>query len=196
MSKTKNNVVEATSDGLPIGSIVPFSGTLNVESFKSDGWLYCNGNSISRTDYAGLFDVIKENYGAGDGTSTFNLPDLRGTFLRGVSGASTNDPDAAARTPAASGGNTGDNVGSVQSYATQKPTNPFVTNQAGEHSHSVDHIPNDNSSYAVAGSYQAIWNGGSASTDAAGNHTHQIVGGGDLESRGINAYTYFLIRFQ
>ena len=49
------------------------------------GWLLCNGSAVSRTDYAELFAVIGTNYGAGDGTTTFNLPDMRGMFPLGVS---------------------------------------------------------------------------------------------------------------
>lgn len=48
------------------------------------GWLECNGAAISRMTYGTLFAVIGTNYGAGDGATTFNLPDLRGEFLRGA----------------------------------------------------------------------------------------------------------------
>jgi len=42
------------------------------------GWLYCNGQAVSRAEYSELFKVIQTTYGAGDGSATFNLPDLRG----------------------------------------------------------------------------------------------------------------------
>lgn len=48
------------------------------------GWLKCNGAAISRTLYAALFNEIGTTYGIGDGNSTFNLPDMRGEFLRGL----------------------------------------------------------------------------------------------------------------
>jgi microcystin-dependent protein len=48
------------------------------------GWLLCNGQAVSRTTYADLFAVISTNYGVGDGSTTFNLPDYRGMFLRGA----------------------------------------------------------------------------------------------------------------
>ncbi|WP_427773639.1 phage tail protein [Comamonas thiooxydans] len=48
------------------------------------GWLECNGAAISRATYGTLFASIGTNYGAGDGATTFNLPDLRGEFLRGA----------------------------------------------------------------------------------------------------------------
>lgn len=47
------------------------------------GWLKANGAAVSRTTYANLFSAIGIQYGAGDGSTTFNLPDLRGEFLRG-----------------------------------------------------------------------------------------------------------------
>ena len=47
------------------------------------GWLECNGNAVSRTTYAALFSAIGTTYGVGDGSTTFNLPDLRGEFVRG-----------------------------------------------------------------------------------------------------------------
>lgn len=48
-----------------------------------DGFLYCDGSAISRTTYASLFTAIGTLYGTGDGSTTFNLPDLRGEFIRG-----------------------------------------------------------------------------------------------------------------
>lgn len=48
------------------------------------GWLKANGAAISRTTYAALFAAIGVSFGAGDGSTTFNLPDLRGEFVRGL----------------------------------------------------------------------------------------------------------------
>lgn len=47
------------------------------------GWLECDGSAVGRTDYADLFAHVGTDYGAGDGATTFNLPDLRGEFIRG-----------------------------------------------------------------------------------------------------------------
>lgn len=62
-------VVDVES-GAPVGSLMPYAGTT-----PPDGWLICNGSEISRTTYARLFSVIGTTYGAGDGNSSFNLPD-------------------------------------------------------------------------------------------------------------------------
>lgn len=63
---------------LPIGIILPFAG-----GTTPSGWALCYGQAISRTQYSGLFAVIGTQYGAGDGTSTFNVPDLRGRIAAG-----------------------------------------------------------------------------------------------------------------
>ena len=63
----------------PTGSVYTFAG-----STVPTGWLKCNGALLSRTTYASLFAVIGTTYGAGDGSTTFALPDLRGEFVRGV----------------------------------------------------------------------------------------------------------------
>lgn len=77
------------------------------------GTLECAGTAVSRSTYANLFAVIGTTYGVGDGSTTFNLPDYRGEFLRGWAHGSTNDPDRASRTDAGGGG-TGDNIGTKQ----------------------------------------------------------------------------------
>lgn len=58
---------------LPVGSSIQFFG-----SAAPDGWLFCDGAAISRSAYADLFAVIGTTYGAGDGSTTFHLPDMRG----------------------------------------------------------------------------------------------------------------------
>lgn len=52
-------------------------------STPPSGWLECDGSSVSRTTYSQLFSAIGTDYGSGDGSTTFNLPDLRGEFVRG-----------------------------------------------------------------------------------------------------------------
>ena len=59
------------------------------------GWLECDGSEVSRTDYQQLFNIVGTSYGAGDGTTTFNLPDLRGEFVRGWDNGRGVDPGRA-----------------------------------------------------------------------------------------------------
>lgn len=63
----------------PVGTIKMFGG-----STAPDGYLMCDGAAVSRTDYASLFAAIGTTYGAGDGSTTFNLPDLKGRFPLGA----------------------------------------------------------------------------------------------------------------
>lgn len=60
---------------------MPFAGSVAPE-----GYLLCDGSAVSRTTYATLFEVIGTTYGAGDGSTTFNVPDLTGRVVIGVSG--------------------------------------------------------------------------------------------------------------
>jgi microcystin-dependent protein len=59
---------------VPTGVVEMFAGRTTV---VPTGWLFCDGSAVSRTTYAALFGVIDTVYGAGDGSTTFNLPDLR-----------------------------------------------------------------------------------------------------------------------
>lgn len=69
---------------LPAGAIFAFSGNVDVP-----GCLICNGAAISRTTYSRLFNVIGTGYGAGDGSTTFNLPNLEGRFIQGSGAVGT-----------------------------------------------------------------------------------------------------------
>lgn len=59
--------------GLPIASVIPYAGAA-----APTGWLMADGTAVSRETYADLFEVIGTDYGAGDGSTTFNLPNLKG----------------------------------------------------------------------------------------------------------------------
>ncbi len=98
---------------VPVGTILPWASNLTS---PPAGYLFCNGNIVSSTQYPDLWAVIGTTWGAGLSTSNidFHLPDLRGRFMRGVSGASGGDPDASARTASNTGGLVGNNVGSFQ----------------------------------------------------------------------------------
>lgn len=62
----------------PTGSVIPFAG-----NYAPNGYLLCNGNPVSRSTYSRLFGVIGTSYGSGDGSTTFNVPDLRGRVVVG-----------------------------------------------------------------------------------------------------------------
>jgi microcystin-dependent protein len=64
--------------GIPAGAVMPFAG-----ADAPDGWLFAAGQAVSRAAYAALFSVLGTTYGAGDGSTTFNVPDLRGRVAAG-----------------------------------------------------------------------------------------------------------------
>lgn len=91
----------------PTGSLVPFAGA-NAPTQTIGGvsaWLICDGTAVSRTTYAALFAVCSTTYGAGNGTTTFNLPDLRGRMPIGAGNDGTAENNAT-RTRGVKGGDT------------------------------------------------------------------------------------------
>jgi microcystin-dependent protein len=95
----------ATDIVMPTGSIIVYAG-----SSAPTGFLFCDGSAISRTTYATLFGVLSTTYGAGDSSSTFNIPDIRGRVIAGK------EASASLLTSALGGlnGNTLGNTGGVQ----------------------------------------------------------------------------------
>ena len=73
------STMASASSGIPAGILAPFAG-----STAPDGWLLCDGSAVSRATYSSLFGVIATTYGAGDGSTTFTLPDLRGRMALGL----------------------------------------------------------------------------------------------------------------
>lgn len=71
--------IEAYKNPIPTGSVIPFAGETPPE-----GFLLCNGQEVSRVTYARLFNVIKEKFGAGDGVTTFQVPNLVEKFIEGT----------------------------------------------------------------------------------------------------------------
>lgn len=71
-------------DILPTGAVIPFAG-----STTPSGYLLCNGATVSRTTYSKLYSAIGTTYGAGDGSTTFNLPNLTDKFIQGSNTAGT-----------------------------------------------------------------------------------------------------------
>lgn len=70
--------IEAYENPIPTGSVFSFAGITAPE-----GFLLCNGQEVSRFTYAKLYGVLGDTYGAGDGTTTFNLPNLIDRFIEG-----------------------------------------------------------------------------------------------------------------
>jgi hypothetical protein len=151
----------------PSGAVLAFGG-----STAPDGWLVCDGSTVSRTQYPSLFAAIGVAHGSGDGATTFNLPDYQGRFLRGVDHGAGRDPDAAMRTAAHPGGNVGDEVGSIEDDAYARHTH-IVTDPG--HGHGVTdpghaHGVNDpgHQHGVAAGQYYTYYNGSTCSGENFG----------------------------
>jgi microcystin-dependent protein len=162
-----NSAIGGTNSFLPAGAIQLFA--MNT---VPTGWLECNGSAVSRTTYANLFAAIGETYGAGNGTTTFNLPDLRGQFVRGWDNGRGVDPGRA--------------VGSQQNSANQAhthsatATNPAHTHGVTDpgHGHGVtdpghQHLYTDNSN--VSGS-NVVSGSGWAQSSALTNGAYTGIG--------------------
>lgn len=128
---------QAESRIVPAGTISPYGG-----SYVPKGWILCDGSALNgaQAEYKALFEAIGVNWGDGKAsaknaahqkseTTSFNLPDLRGYFLRGLDGSGEGrDPDLSSRNAPLSGGSTKGNVGSYQMHAFQSHvhTLPFI----------------------------------------------------------------------
>ena len=121
------------------------------------GYLECNGGTVSRVTYAALYGVIGTTYGAGDGSTTFALPDYRGRFLRGWDHGAAVDPDRATRTNRGDG-TTGDNTGTKQADALQNITGAYFGESRGNASGAFADVYGGDGGYSGAGSQPTHWN--------------------------------------
>ena len=106
-------------EGIPTATIVPWS-----DSSVPSGFLECNGSAVSRSTYADLFAIIGTTYGSGDGSTTFDLPDLQDNVAVGKSGTKNLGSTGGANTVSSTG-----NVGGSTANAT------LSTAQLASHSH-------------------------------------------------------------
>lgn len=107
----------------PAGGIMAYGGTS-----APTGWLLCDGSAVSRTTYADLFTAISTTYGVGDGSTTFNIPDIRGRVIAGqddMGGTSAN------RLTNQSGGLDGDTLGATGGAE----THTLTTAESAAHTH-------------------------------------------------------------
>lgn len=169
----------STSSRPPVGTILPFTG-----SVVPQGFLLCDGSAVSRVLYSRLFSVIGTSHGSGDGSTTFNIPDYRGRFLRGVDGTAGRDADKASRSAMNTGGSTGNSIGSVQN------------DEFGSHRHVESYYPN---MFAPAGRWGTS-DTGITSTSYTANGSSGTAGNlssasGGSETRPKNAYVNYIICF-
>jgi microcystin-dependent protein len=179
------------------GSVSMYAGDLSdpakLKALIAAGWLPCDGASYVQTAYPDLYAAIGAANGGSD--TSFNVPDLRSKLPRGVNGtANAVDPDAATRTAAASGGNTGNAVGSIQTDATAMPVNAFTVAPDGLHQHTFTNLENDDKEAWDGNTHRMArnpWAEESTSTD--GLHSHTFTGG-DPMTMPVNMALYYIIK--
>jgi microcystin-dependent protein len=167
-----------SDSSLPVGSALAFAGNETTLQ-QLDGWLPCDGRALNQQIFAALFAAIRYANG-GNGSTSFNLPDYRGYFLRGVSYDSGRDPDANTRTAPASLGHSGNKPGSIQAFATGQPSTPFGL--------TISHLPTSSKTVndgSLLHNPMAKWNSGSITVSFEG---------GARETRPRNKYVYFIIK--
>ena len=158
---------------IPAGTIMAFGG---VNAKVPSGWLLCHGQSVPQASYPRLFEAIEKTWGSGNIASHFNLPDLRGRFLRGKANGTNRDPDRDSRTESKTGGKTGDEVGSIQDDA-------FVSHSHVQHDKTLVSI--GPTRIADGGSTYELGSNTAVSTQSAGGS----------ETRPKNAYVNYIIKF-
>lgn len=116
--------------GVPVGSVSAYAGAT-----APSGWLLCDGAAVSRATFAALFGVVGTNYGAGDGSTTFNVPNLKGRVPVGLDAGQTEFD-----TLAESGGEKAHTLTAaempVHSHGVSDPTHNHSHSDPG-HSHSI-----------------------------------------------------------
>lgn len=168
----------ARLDYVPTGTLLPYGGTS-----APDGYLLCYGQTVSRTTYAALFAIFSTRFGAGDGSTTFTLPDLRGRVIAGqddMGGTSAN------RLTGLSGGVDGDTLGAAggseshtlttaQLPAHTHGAGTLATASAGNHNHSISTTLSTDGDGAYLERAGAL-STSSMNTGTDGAHTHNITG--------------------
>ena len=153
---------------VPPGTVVAYAGDT-----APPGWLLCDGSVVSRTQYSALFAAIGTAHGSGDGATTFNLPDYRGRFLRGVDGGAGRDPDNSLRTAMNPGGNITNTVGSVQGDEFKAHTHTYA-------------LRNSWHQREIRNEYEYFW---------ANERTANTGSTGGSETRPVNAYVNWIIKY-
>ncbi len=184
-----SNLQEQITALVPPGTIQAYGGIIDGNPgdtvdggapahLPPSGWLLCNGDQLNglNSTYASLYAAIGINFGGNTTSQAFNLPDLRGRFLRATDNGAGIDPDSASRTYDNIGGNTGDQVGSSQTAAFAAHTHSYLTSTCAE--------------MAQAGTGGVYYTMNSA---CYGTNTSGAAGGS--ETRPVNVYVNYIIKY-
>lgn len=157
LRKTNENIKDNAADISAINSVPAGSMTIWTTDTAPTGWLLCYGQAISRTTYATLFAVVSTTYGVGNGSTTFNVPDMRGRLPLGQDDMGGSSANVVTEAEADSlGGTEGDEDG-VAAH-----THPITEQMYSEAGATTDHIADGGNS---AGATLSI------TTDSTGDAT-------------------------
>lgn len=163
-------------DANPAGTILIFAG-----ANAPDGYLLCQGQEVSRSTYSDLFNVIQTLYGAGDGSTTFNIPDLRSRVAVGMNSADT-EFNALGKTVGAK-----EHQLSTNEIPSHSHSASASISSAGSHSHDASSDSAGDHSHTVT-----VNSGGAhthtASSNSTGAHTHTVSGTAASAGNHIHAY--------
>lgn len=156
----------------PIGSVLPYAG-----SSAPTGYLLANGQAVSRTTYSTLFGIIGTTYGVGDGSTTFNIPDLRGR-VPGMIGSGS------FTTLGTTGGSESSTALLAHTHSATLTLSGATAASNGSHSHTVADLHTktgtiSTSNVVAGGSGGVIFfdtASGAPSTSSDGAHTHTVSG--------------------
>ena len=198
--------------GTPTGTVTAFAG-----SVAPSGWLLCNGSAYGRTaldpsPQAALFSVIGTAYGAGDGLTTFNIPDLRGVFVRGLDAGRGLDPLRVIGTQQADAIKSHNHTG-VTSTESNNHTHAFSGTtgvDSPDHTHNIANL-NVTGYFTNPGTTNTVVDNDATGTTAGAStrhthafsgttgfvsslHTHQIPSEGSTETRPVNVAMNYIIK--
>ena len=119
---------------IEVGTILPWSN-----STLPSGYLNCDGTAVSRSTYSALFAIIGTDYGSGNGSSTFNLPDLQDNVPVGVSGSKAVASSGGATTVTPTGSITINALTPSGTISGSTGNHTLTLSQIASHSHTQDH---------------------------------------------------------
>lgn len=169
---TKVLNVSVSSDVSEVGKISMFA-----RSTAPSGYLKCNGAAISRTTYEALFSAIGTTFGAGDGSTTFNIPDLRGEFIRGWDDARGVDSGRVF-----GGWQDGQNVSHTHTGTTSSDAHTHTwsgtTSSDGAHTHTISDLGGNGEDVSQSKPSASDWLTTTRDyvVPSAGAHTHTVSG--------------------
>ena len=186
-------------DNLLLGAVVGFPRTT-----APTGWLKANGAAVSRTTYSALFAAIGTTYGIGDGSTTFNIPDARGEFIRGLDDGrgidlsrtlgSTQAEEIKSHTHSVDPPSTTTSSAGDHTHSVDPPS--VTTTSNGDHAHTFDYRGDSSTGGANIQSGSSGANVGTKTTSTNGAHTHTVdIGAFNSGAAGSHTHTFDIALF-